>query len=178
MANKTDLDRIEAEIAPLADQDFVVRWQGRHTITKQNLAEHHGHVVQYCLSLFNMFDVPEHDQLLAMKRAAIHDLPETEIADVPYPTHKKFPELSEAYDKVEESVWTNKYKAFRNDVDKGSRIWILVKVADRLDRVAFIKKEQEFGNNCEYFDNALKDEQKEISSLLARLENEYGKKKE
>lgn len=103
------LEKLKQTAFRLQDQDFVVRYQGRRTIRQQNIAEHMAHVTQYLVLLFSMWHISESDQLLAMKRACTHDLPETETADVPFTTHRDYPAFSEEYDHVEASIWLSKY---------------------------------------------------------------------
>ena len=164
------LEKLKQAAFRLQDQDFVVRYQGRHTVRQQNIAEHMAHVTQYLVLLFSMWHISESDQLLAMKRACIHDLPETETADVPFITHCDYPAFSEEYDHVEASIWLNKYSDLYAHIEKGSIPWLLVKVADKLDVIAYIQREQEFGNNSPYLKEAYIEEVSDIKELMGELD--------
>lgn len=166
-------DKLVEKTFPLLDQDYVERWSGRHTIHRQNLAEHHGHVVQYCIALFTIIDIPDASQLRILKRAAVHDLPETELSDIPFPSHVKYPDLSEAYDHAEADVWKTKYADLNVNVDKASVEWKVVKIADRLDRLHFIKNEYQLGNTTSYMSEAYHEEVKAVYALIADVLSVY-----
>ena len=161
--------RLEVNTFDLLDQDYVRRWNGRHVIKSQNLAEHHAHTAQYLIALFSVFDVPEDVQLEALKRAVVHDLPETELCDIPYPVHVEYPEISEAYDKAEQDVWHCKYPLYESDVKNGSTAWLLVKTADRLDRVNFLYEETLLGNRSDYVAQSLFNEREAVEDLIVEL---------
>lgn len=160
---------LEERTFDLLDQDYVHRWNGRHMIKSQNLAEHHAHTAQYLIALFSIFEVPEDVQLEALKRAVVHDLPETELCDIPYPVHVKYPEISKAYDKAERDVWHDKYPLYRSNVKKGSTAWLLVKIADRLDRINFLYDETQLGNDSDYVIQSLSDERDAVEDLIVEL---------
>lgn len=159
------------EVEAMNDQDFVHRYSGRASIKDQNLAEHHAHTAQILLILFERFEVPEDVQLKTLKRALVHDLPETELSDIPYPSHVKYGSLSEAYDSAEKSVIEDKYGFIADcfDIDKGSDEWKLVKFADRFDRLAFMFRELSLGNKTEYFKNALSEEMHYVRDMYDEL---------
>ena len=46
---------LEESTFDLLDQDYVHRWNGRHMIKSQNLAEHQAHTAQYLIALFSVF---------------------------------------------------------------------------------------------------------------------------
>lgn len=167
------LDELMEQADKLQEQDFVMRFQGRRMVHQQSIAEHMAHVTQYLLLLFSVYDVPEHDQLLALKRACTHDLPETETSDIPYPTHVMHPAFSEQYDHVEQAIWHDKYPHLDNTLQKGSSPWKLVKVADKMDVLAYIRQEQMLGNTNDYLAEAYKEGWQKTTQLIRELSNEY-----
>lgn len=166
--------KLKKPIAQLQHQDYVIRYQGRVTIHQQTIAEHMAHTAQYVMLLCTVFDVPEQDKLLAIQRAVVHDLPETETADVPFTTHRDFVDFARAYDKVETRVWSDKFPELNVYVEKFTNVWYLVKLADKLDVVAYIEREQQLGNNTEYLQNALLEECVDINKIIEKLEECYG----
>ena len=167
---------LEDELSEVNCQDSVYRWNGRSTVKIQNLAEHHGHVGQILLLLFKMLEVPEDDQLLALKRGLIHDLPEIVLSDIPYPAHVNYPELSEAYDKAEDSIWETKFSFFEDDckLSKDLPSWKLVKCADTMDRVMFISMEKKLGNTSPWVDETYSEERQRAIKMLTDLKEHYG----
>lgn len=158
-------------------QDYTFRWNGKRTVKTQNIAEHHAHTAQALLLLFQFYDVPQADQLEALKRAVIHDLPETFLSDIPYPAHVAYPELSEAYDAAEVDVWKTKFAELADDADitKETPVWRLVKCADRLDRYVFAMCEKDLGNSSLWVDQTLREEALAIQNLLKKLLEDYGR---
>jgi 5'-deoxynucleotidase YfbR-like HD superfamily hydrolase len=144
---KTVVGQIISQANDVSGQKYVVRYNGKPTVTRQNLYEHHASVSQILLLLFEKFDVPEQDQLLSLKRALTHDLPEIETADIPFNTHVNYAGFSEAYDVVEESLLKNRFSKFDFRLEKGTAPWHLVKTADCLDVVLFCQQEIDLGND-------------------------------
>lgn len=162
----------------LTSQYSTYRWNGRQTIKTQNLAEHHGNVCQYLVILFEFIDVPVEDQLKALKRAAVHDLPETILSDITYPVHVRYPNLSEAYDEAENDVM-HKELGFIEDALKikhGSNVWLLEKTADRLDRLVYATYERQLGNTSSWIEETIKDEDIAFHTSLKELYKIYGRK--
>ena len=162
----------------LTSQYSTYRWNGRQTVKTQNLAEHHGNVCQYLVILFEFIDVPPEDQLKALKRAAVHDLPETILSDITYPVHVRYPKLSEAYDEAEYDVMHKDLGFIEDalDIEHGSNVWLLEKTADRLDRLIYAAYEHQLGNTSPWVEDTIKDESLVFHDSLKELYNIYGRK--
>lgn len=105
---------------------YVPRWVIVPTINKQNVAEHSFHVAWLVAWLCNRFKVPVTSKRLVM--ALCHDSYEAITGDVPTPakTRKPVPKSSN----------------LNYNIDK-----LLLKTADSLEALLFIKEEMDMGNN-------------------------------
>jgi putative hydrolase of HD superfamily len=174
----TDEDIVDSVIDSaneISGQAYVVRYNGKPTLHRQNLYEHHGSVAQLLLLLFKVYDVPEFEQLNALKRALTHDLPEIWLADIPFNTHVDNPHFSEAYDNSEQKILNSKLDKFDYSVSKYSRVWHLVKAADCLDVVLFCKQEFNLGNKSDTVMSMYKQDVELAAKHLRELDSNYAR---
>lgn len=131
----------------LYSQSNTWRWPGRHTIGKQNIAEHHSIVTQLVLLIIDEYEIPEEYQMKAIRRAITHDLPEAFTNDIPFVIKRDYPDFAQAYDIVEDKIIEAFPQALQNKVPKDSIPWLVVKLADAIDVYLFTGAEIDLGNN-------------------------------
>lgn len=159
-------------------QSKVFRWNGRLTITSQDIAQHHAIVTQLTILILEEFKVPEKYHLQAIRRAAIHDLPEIFTNDISYVVKKSFPSFAKEYEKVEQEVVDSYHPAFKKaQVEKGSIPWLVTKIADSMDVLLFTNVEAELGSKNEDILGIREDSVARIDSFADALVSELNKER-
>ena len=158
----------------LYSQANTWRWPGRHTIGKQNIAEHHTVVAQLVLLILDEYNVPEEYHVQALRRAITHDLPESLTNDIPYVIKRDFPEFAKAYDLVEEHIEKSFPLPLQNSLEKESIPWLVVKLADSLDVYLFTGLELDLGSANEEMHSIYSQSQLRVAAIEDRLQKKLG----
>ncbi len=132
----------------------VWRYTSRLIIRPENLAEHSYYVATNVVKFGKLLGVSEDRINKAVRVALAHDTAETLTSDLPHNLKEYSPELNKICEELEVKLiseyfpyFKDDYLDFYNDVDP--MVNLLVKLADVVDVIMFINREETLGNRDE-----------------------------
>lgn len=164
-------------------QNNVVRYNSTETIKHQNIGEHHAIVAQLTIKIIEElvaegYYLEERTKYLALAGAAIHDLGEIKFGDMNYILKTQYSELSSLSNRIEHEYIENirGYKDVFTEARYDGLANNIYKMADALDLVLFVRREQQLGNNnpalAEIEKNGNKLAMERLTNILALLSPE------
>jgi 5'-deoxynucleotidase YfbR-like HD superfamily hydrolase len=121
----------------------VPRWQLAPRIRTQSVAEHSYFVALYTEEICVLLAMSQSQTAECVRYALYHDIAEATTGDIPGPVKKAIvdPDKFAAYEKLAEQ------KAGLCDADDwGTEVKAIVKIADLIDEVFYLKSEEMLGN--------------------------------
>ena len=132
----------------------VWRYTSRLIIRPENLAEHSYYVATNVVKFGKLLGVSEDRINKAVRVALAHDTAETLTSDLPHNLKEYSPELNKICEELEVKLiseyfpyFKDEYLDFYNNVDP--IVNLLVKLADVVDVIMFINREETLGNRDE-----------------------------
>lgn len=147
----------------------LTRYNTRPRIKDESVAVHSYYVVLLTMMLCDKLYVSKSVKMLAVKKAALHDLPEIKLSDVPYSVKQDIPELKEILDNNEDRVLAEIIDSPKNfftldDYSIEVKSSLIVKIADKLSVVQYCLSEAQLGNTS--FVKIKEDTIKQIDKLI------------
>ena len=153
--DKKEVNRFVDEIINerLALMNSVHRQSTITTIKSENIAQHSFFVAYYALKIAKKLNLSDEIKGEITIEALIHDIAESSSSDVPSNVKYKVPGLKQMLDKAEDYA-INKYfpeiqpefKSLRLHENKGDIVGTIIKLADIIALIQFLKTERALGN--------------------------------
>lgn len=131
----------------------IIRYNNRAKIRKENVSEHSFYVVTNVIKICKAFKIPINIRLEAIELAAVHDIPELFLGDVPYTTKRDNPMLAEILEQAELNQlrdnmpeFYEQYNTFIEMEKEGTLQFLIVKLADIISVLQYSNNEIELGN--------------------------------
>jgi len=125
----------------------LIRYNNTPRVTNESVAEHSFFTT---LIVYRLYDEYDFDLYIALKMALFHDIPESNLSDIPNNTKLMFPEIAKAIkdhqkaasDMIDPSM-TPLIEDFENQTTKEAHI---VRLADLMSILQYTKYESDLGN--------------------------------
>lgn len=132
----------------------IWRYNSRQIHKSENLAEHSFYVAFKVLELGYKFGVDEARINKAVKVALCHDCGEIYTGDLPHSLKMYSPEIKQIAEKLEVELIAENFKFFADDFRdfaerKDEIVCTLVELADVIDVIMFVDREEQLGNKDE-----------------------------
>ena len=163
------LDQIRMSI----ETHYVSRWNGTPVIgLRRTISQHHYEVAMITNALIDKISLSTGKEWSTKLRAdslqlaLIHDLAEVVTGDVSYVTKKKYPELKQVLETIEDNVFND--LKLKTDFDLNS--YLVVKTADIIAVSIEIKEQIDLGNSKKF---TLNNPRAIIESVLKKYKPPY-----
>lgn len=111
----------------------LIRYNHRHRIKNESVAEHSYYVVLYCLKICHDYGLDEATTNRVLIKAIVHDLPEIVTSDVPYDVKQNMPELNKLLEQAEVEFYRTKYPEYFDIIYNNDELEdLIVRYADAL----------------------------------------------
>lgn len=158
----------------------VIRYAGRLTITKENIAEHSLFVSINVIEICDRLNVPDKIKAKALELAILHDYPEVELSDISFIVKRDNPKIAENFDAAEidfiEKYMPNKVDLFKDMQSKKPLYVKIVKIADAMSVIQYAKKEILLGNQSSEMNDILEESTERVDRLMSNVEFEIKEK--
>lgn len=162
----------------------IIRYNNRPKIKHENVAEHSFYVVTTVLKICQLYKIDEKTKLKALEFAAIHDLPEIFLGDIPYDTKVNNPLLVEALEKAELTSmyvrmpeFAKQYEQFLKEEKEETLAYLIVKLADTVSVLQYSNREIELGNRSEQMKSINDGAMMRVFNYINKLEEKLNEKK-
>ncbi|MCF7615639.1 MULTISPECIES: YfbR-like 5'-deoxynucleotidase [Bacillus] len=155
----------------------IIRYNNRPKIKHENVAEHTFYVITTVLKICQMYNIDDYIKLKALEFAAVHDIPEIFLGDVPYDTKVDNPDLTEILEQAEVASlkknmpeYAEAYEQFLKEEKEGTIAYLIVKLADTVSVLQYSNSEIELGNKTKQMKSINDGAQERVLNLIERLE--------
>ncbi|MED4262020.1 YfbR-like 5'-deoxynucleotidase [Priestia aryabhattai] len=159
----------------------IIRYNNRPKIKNENVAEHSFYVSTTVLKICKMYDIDDATKLKALTFAAVHDVPEIFLGDVPYDTKVDNPALQEILSAAElASLEKNMpelsedYRQFLKEEKEESVAYLITKLADTVSVLQYSNRELQLGNQTQSMKVINDGAVERVSKLIDKLETKLG----
>lgn len=154
----------------------IIRYNNRPKIRKENVSEHSFYVITNVIKICYTFGIPDVIKLKAIELAAVHDIPEAFLGDVPYITKRDNPMLQDILEKAEMEQmkqhmpeFADAYKRYVDGLKNGEISAIIVKLADVISVLQYSNNEIELGNSSKSMKEINDDSKIRVEKLINTL---------
>ncbi|WP_353856829.1 YfbR-like 5'-deoxynucleotidase [Bacillus sp. Bos-x628] len=161
----------------------IIRYNNRPKIKHENVAEHTFYVITTVLKICQMYNVDDYIKLKALEFAAVHDIPEIFLGDVPYDTKVDNPTLQKILNEAEivnlkkyMPEYAKAYEQFLKEEKEETIAYLIVKLADTVSVLQYSNSEIELGNKTKQMKSINDGAQERVSNLIEKLEARLRKK--
>ena len=170
------------KVIPLGDTKIlglgeIIRYNNRPKIKHENVAEHSFYVSTSVLKICEMYKVSDTIRLKALEFAAVHDIPELLVGDIPYDTKVNNPDLAVAIEDAEllalkQSMpeYVELYQKFLDEEKRQTVAYLIIKLADTASVLQYSNQEIQLGNKTEQMKEINEGAMKRVLDLVKRLE--------
>ena len=155
----------------------IIRYNNRAKIKHENVAEHSFYVSTTVLKICEIYEIDDITKLEALEFAAVHDIPELLIGDIPHDTKVNNPELAVAIEEAEltalkQSIpeYTDLYKKFLAGEKNQTVSYLIIKLADTASVLQYSNQEIDLGNTTQDMKEINSDAVYRVNNLINRLE--------
>ncbi|PEN61664.1 YfbR-like 5'-deoxynucleotidase [Bacillus wiedmannii] len=155
----------------------IIRYNNRPKIKHENVAEHSFYVITTVLRVVKMYNLSDKIKNKALEFAAVHDLGECFLGDVPYDTKVNNPALTEVLEQAEVIAleqnmpeFADAYKQFLKEEKEGTVAYLVTKLADTVSVLQYSNRELELGNQTPQMKSINTGSQERVAKLIERLE--------
>lgn len=156
----------------------IIRYNNRPKIKNENVAEHSFYVVTTVIKICNLYNIGDMIRLKALEFAAVHDIAELLIGDIPYDTKVNNPELRAAVEQAEVTALENHmpeyldaYKKFLEEEKEETVAYLITKLADTVSVLQYSNRELDLGNKTLQMREINEGAQERVFRLVQKLED-------
>ena len=154
----------------------LVRYNHRHKIKNETVAEHSYYVALFCLKICTYYGFDGDTTSRILTKALLHDLPEIETSDIPYDVKKNIPAITKLLETAEMSFYERHYPALCETLFNENALEdAVVKYADALSVMQYCLNELELSPGNKDF-LAIKQNTTERLDKLRKEIDTYAKK--
>lgn len=163
----------------------IIRYNNRPKIKNENVAEHSFYVVTTVIKICNLYEIGDYIRLKALEFAAVHDIAELLIGDIPYDTKVNNPELRAAVEEAEVNAlrqhmpeYLDTYLNFLDEEKRETVAYLITKLADTVSVLQYSNRELDLGNQTLQMKEINDGAQERVFRLVQKLEEkleEWGK---
>ncbi len=122
----------------------LVRYNHRHKIKNESVAEHSYYVTLFCLKICSFYKFDDETTSRILTKAILHDLPEIETSDIPYNVKQNMPALAQLLGEAETTFYREHYPELYDIIYDGNELEdLVVKYADALSVMQYCLNELE-----------------------------------
>jgi putative hydrolase of HD superfamily len=155
----------------------IIRYNNRPKIKNENVAEHSFYVVTTVLKIASMYGLDSDIKNKALEFAAVHDIGEAFLGDVPFDTKLNNPELSEVLEKaeviaLEENMpeFADAYRQYLVEEKEETIPYLVTKLADTVSVLQYSNRELELGNRTPQMQSINDGSHLRVATLIDKLE--------
>lgn len=156
----------------------IIRYNNRPKIKNENVAEHSFYVITTVLKIVKMYNLSDDVKNKALEFAAVHDIGECFLGDVPYDTKLNNPTLSEVLEEAEVIAleqnmpeFAESYKQFLKEEKEETVAYLVTKLSDAVSVLQYSNRELELGNRTPQMKDINEDAQQRVTKLIEKLES-------
>ncbi|MGX5377530.1 YfbR-like 5'-deoxynucleotidase [Ligilactobacillus sp. LYQ135] len=161
----------------LASMNSVHRQSTITTIKAENIAQHSFFVAYYALKIAKKLNLDEELKGEITIQALIHDIAESSSSDVPSNVKYQVPGLKQMLDKAEDFAVNkyfpeirNEFEELRKHEERGDLIGIIIKLADIIALIQFLRTERSLGNQDPTLLKVIDQTYDNLDNYLTRLQ--------
>jgi putative hydrolase of HD superfamily len=160
----------------------IIRYNNRPKIKQENVAAHSFYVITTVLKVCQMYNIDDVTKLKALEFAAVHDIAELMIGDIPFDTKVNNPLLCQAVEEAEVIAleknmpeYLTAYKQYLEEEKDETIAYLIVKLADTVSVLQYSNLEIELGNRTPSMRLINDGAQERVATLIYKLELEINK---
>ena len=155
----------------------IIRYNNRAKIKNENVAEHCFYVSTTVMKVCMMYKISDLIKLKALEFAAVHDLEECFLGDIPYNTKVENPDLTAILEAAElvsleknMPEFAETYRQFLKEEKEETLAYLITKLADTVSVLQYSNRERELGNNTPDMISINEGSKERVHRLVQKLE--------